>query len=147
MGHHEGMESAEGAPIRYLWLLRHGKAASAAPRGGSDRDRPLTGRGRRDAAALGARLSGGVLLPGVEELPAPQLVVSSSAVRTRQTADLVAHALKLLAAGNVDPLHTLSLNGLLALYVSDDQRRLHEAVLADHARSHATDDGGAEPKK
>ena len=65
----------------------------------------------------------------------------------RQTADLVAHALKLLAAGNVDPLHTLSLNGLLALYVSDDQRRLHEAVLADHARSHATDDGGAEPKK
>ena len=93
MGHHEGMESAEGAPIRYLWLLRHGKAASAAPRGGSDRDRPLTGRGRRDAAALGARLSGGVLLPGVEELPAPQLVVSSSAVRTRQTADLVVRAM------------------------------------------------------
>ena len=85
------MESPPPAPTRHLWLLRHGKAASDAPRGGSDRDRPLTGRGRRDARALGSRLSSGAFR-GLEEVPVPQLVICSSAVRTRQTAGLVVEA-------------------------------------------------------
>lgn len=45
------------APVRYLWILRHAKAASDAPWGGSDKDRPLTARGRGDASALGRRLA------------------------------------------------------------------------------------------
>jgi phosphohistidine phosphatase len=88
------MPSPPSGPVRHLWLLRHAKAASDAPWGGSDRERPLTGRGRRDATALGQRLAaGGTPLPGVEERPTPEQIICSAAVRTRQTADLVVRGL------------------------------------------------------
>jgi phosphohistidine phosphatase len=103
-------------PVRYLWILRHAKAASDAPWGGSDKDRPLTARGRRDASALGKRLAadpvdlpfghdlgtggdssgpGPALGPdsGPVGLPRPELAVCSAAVRTRQTTDLVVEAM------------------------------------------------------
>lgn len=83
------MTPRSGAPVRHLWVLRHGKAASDAPWGGTDRDRPLTGRGRRDASALGRRLTGGPPVLGLDGVPPPSLVICSAAVRTRQTADLV----------------------------------------------------------
>jgi len=51
----------------------------------------------------------------------------------RQTADLVARALTMLAEGAAVPARTLTLSALSALYVSDDQRRLHDAVVAEHA--------------
>jgi len=78
---------------RYLWILRHGKAASDAPWGGTDRERPLTARGRRDASALGIRLADEEPFPGLEDVPKPQIVICSAAVRTRQTADLIVKAL------------------------------------------------------
>jgi phosphohistidine phosphatase len=87
------MSSPERVATRHLWILRHGKAASDAPWGGSDRDRPLTGRGRRDASALGHRLAGGDPVLGLEAVPPLQLVICSSAVRTRQTAGLVLDAM------------------------------------------------------
>lgn len=77
------------APVRYLWLLRHGKAASDAPWGGSDRERPLTARGRRDATALGACLADKQPMPSLKGIPRLELVICSAAVRTRQTADLI----------------------------------------------------------
>lgn len=58
-----------------LILLRHAKAEEGA--GKPDHDRELTARGRRDAAAAGAWLRDQGLLP--------DLVVCSTAVRTRQT--------------------------------------------------------------
>jgi phosphohistidine phosphatase len=87
------MPKSGRAPVRHLWLLRHAKAASDAPWGGSDRERPLTGRGRRDAAALGRRLATEQPVLGLEGVPPPALAICSSAVRTRQTADLVAKAM------------------------------------------------------
>ena len=66
-----------------LYLLRHAKAGSAAA-GRGDHDRELTVRGRREAAALGARYAGGGELP--------DLVISSTAVRAVQTAELWARA-------------------------------------------------------
>jgi phosphohistidine phosphatase len=83
------MATSPGAPVRHLWVLRHGKAASDAPWGGTDRERPLTGRGRRDASALGRRLAGGEPALDLDDVPAPALAICSAAVRTRQTADLV----------------------------------------------------------
>ena len=79
--------------VRHLWLLRHGKAASDAPWGGSDKERPLTARGRRDATALGARLAGEQAVLGLEGVPRPDLAICSAAIRTRHTADLVAEAM------------------------------------------------------
>ena len=60
-----------------LVLLRHAKAAREA--GGGDRERPLTRRGREDAARVGRYL--------VEERLVPNLAVVSDANRTRETLD------------------------------------------------------------
>ena len=62
---------------RILYVLRHAKAR--LPEAGlRDHDRKLTGRGRREAEALGARYAGGGELP--------DLVISSTAARAVQTA-------------------------------------------------------------
>jgi phosphohistidine phosphatase len=87
------MPSSAPSTVRHLWLLRHGKAASDAPWGGSDRERPLTARGRRDATALGTRLARELPVFGLEGVPRPELAICSAAVRTRQTANLVAKAM------------------------------------------------------
>ena len=97
------MPKPKSGPVRHVWLLRHGKAASDAPWGGSDRERPLTGRGRRDAAALGKRLADEDPVLGLEGVPPPQLVLCSAAVRTRQTADLIVKA-----TGNRIPIDSFS---------------------------------------
>lgn len=60
---------------RTLYLMRHGHASSLSPAG--DRERPLTGRGRREAHEMGEVLA----RRGVH----PDLVLVSSARRTRGT--------------------------------------------------------------
>lgn len=74
-----------------LWLLRHGKAAADPPAGGTDHDRPLAPRGRRDAAALGLRIRSGDL--GFGAGATPQLLLASTAARTTETAERVAAAI------------------------------------------------------
>jgi phosphohistidine phosphatase len=64
-------------------LLRHAK--SARPAGVPDHERPLTGRGRRDAQAAGRWFA--------SEGPRPDLALCSTAVRARHTWEIVAHAL------------------------------------------------------
>jgi phosphohistidine phosphatase len=64
-----------------LYLLRHAKAAPAAP-GMRDFDRPLDAQGVRDARLIGKALSG----KGVS----PQTILCSSALRTRQTLEQIA---------------------------------------------------------
>ena len=61
--------------MKTLLLLRHSKAGVGAP----DRDRELTGRGRRQAAAAGRYLAA----EGLQ----PDLVICSDARRTRETLD------------------------------------------------------------
>jgi len=68
-----------------LWLLRHAKAVP--PTRGSDHERPLAPRGRRDADALGRRLCEDRL--GFAPADLPELVLCSTATRTVQTAELV----------------------------------------------------------
>lgn len=71
--------SAAERTARRLILLRHAKAAwPDVP----DEERPLTGRGERDASAAGRVLRAQGLRP--------QLVLCSTATRTRQTWQLVA---------------------------------------------------------
>ena len=72
---------------RVLWVLRHAKTVADPPPGGADHERSLAPRGRRDAAALGRRLAGDRLGLAPDELP--ELVLCSTAVRTRQTVELV----------------------------------------------------------
>jgi phosphohistidine phosphatase len=118
--------------VRYLWILRHGKAASDAPWGGGDEERPLTGRGRRDATALGARLAGDPPILGLDEVLPPELAICSVAVRTRQTADLVAAAL----GGRLPVDAHRSLYGagpdLVLQYVREFDEDLRSALIVGH---------------
>ncbi|MGW0818178.1 SixA phosphatase family protein [Streptomyces viridiviolaceus] len=70
--------SARPGQLRRLVVLRHAK--SARPAGVADHDRPLAGRGRRDAPAAGRALAEADCLP--------DLALCSTAVRARQTWEL-----------------------------------------------------------
>jgi phosphohistidine phosphatase len=69
-------------PTRQLVLVRHAKAE---PDGADDVARPLTPRGRQDAAALGRWMA--------MQRIAPDLVVVSSALRARQTWEIAVERL------------------------------------------------------
>ena len=77
-----------------LWLLRHAKTVADPPPGGSDFDRPLAPRGRRDARALAELMGRDGLGLGLPEVELPQMALVSPAARTAATAEL---ALSLLA--------------------------------------------------
>jgi phosphohistidine phosphatase len=66
--------------MRRLLLLRHAKAEASA--GGEDFERALTERGRDDARRIGDLIAARGLVP--------DLVIYSSAERTRETAEIVA---------------------------------------------------------
>ncbi len=88
MGHDVEMPETTS---RYLWILRHAKAERAPLEAAQDRDRPLTARGRRDAEALGEQLAVKPPSLGMDDgVPRPELIVCSAAVRTQETAVLVA---------------------------------------------------------
>jgi len=71
--------------MRRLMLLRHAKTESDAPTG-RDQDRRLDERGHQDAAMIGEFIA--------SHPPAPELVLVSTAVRTRQTWELAWEAMK-----------------------------------------------------
>lgn len=70
-------------PERRLVLVRHAK--SAYPHGVPDHERPLAGRGRRNAKATGTWFAA--------EGPRPDLVLCSDALRARHTWEIVGAAL------------------------------------------------------
>lgn len=72
--------------MKTLLLVRHAKAGWSEG-GMPDHQRPLTARGREDAAAMGRRLR--------EWAVRPDAVITSSAVRARTTAGMIATALAL----------------------------------------------------
>jgi phosphohistidine phosphatase len=81
------------APHRYLWLLRHAKTVTDPPDGGSDFDRVLAPRGRRDATALGQVFERDRDRLGRPKATFPELVLVSPAARTAATADLALNGL------------------------------------------------------
>jgi len=72
--------------MKTLYLLRHGKS-SWKDETLIDVERPLNGRGRRASLTVGNFLK--------KEKIVPDLVLSSSAIRARQTTDIVMEAAKL----------------------------------------------------
>ena len=77
-------------------MLRHAKAASQGP---DDHSRPLTARGRRQANDVGSYVAG----DPVPAASVPELVLSSSARRAVQTAELVVAELGARAELVVEP--------------------------------------------
>ncbi|TDY00962.1 SixA phosphatase family protein [Thiohalophilus thiocyanatoxydans] len=93
---------------KQLWLLRHARA-DAGDKGMDDTDRPLSHDGRDQATRLGQWLAQQDLRPG--------LIVSSPAVRARQTTELICRALGVdLNHIRYDPgLYLASRNELLGI--------------------------------
>jgi len=77
--------SDDGAAELELYLLRHAHAGDAAKWTGPDSERPLSPKGRRQAARLGAFLA--------ERGFAPDAIITSPKLRARQTAELFADAI------------------------------------------------------
>jgi phosphohistidine phosphatase len=101
--------------VKTLLLLRHAKSAWSDPRL-ADHDRPLNGRGERAAKAMADHF--------VREAPRPDLILCSTALRTRQT---LAPLLRGLGA----PAPPVSLDS--GLYLAS------EDALLDHLRAIADD--------
>lgn len=78
--------STSASPGRELLLLRHAKA-SRSPDSGTDQERPLTRRGRRDAPRIARWMRTHDLVP--------DCILASPSRRTRETAELVADELGL----------------------------------------------------
>jgi phosphohistidine phosphatase len=76
---HENIISPGSRIVRRLWLLRHAKAAPIEA--GDDRERPLTGKGERAVRDVGAWAA--------ERKLAPDLILCSTSLRTRQTTALL----------------------------------------------------------
>ena len=68
--------------MRYIWLIRHGKAQADAPIGGSDHERLLAARGEQDGAKMQAFYA-------AHSQPA-EWIWASSAARAQATAEFVA---------------------------------------------------------
>jgi phosphohistidine phosphatase len=88
---------------RTLYLLRHAKSSWDEP-AHPDFERPLAPRGRRDVRLIAERLS------GFETVP--ELVLCSSAVRTRETLELLQPALADVRAQFEDELYGASSEAL-----------------------------------
>lgn len=122
---------------RDIVLYRHAKAGLARA-GGSDHDRPLTGRGRRAAAAVGAALA-------ARGAP-PDLILCSTALRTRETLEPLLARLKPAPPVSIEPglylASAQSLLGRLRQLPKDVERVIligHNDGMAELARALATD--------
>ncbi|MHB1776786.1 MAG: SixA phosphatase family protein [Acidimicrobiales bacterium] len=108
---------------KLLWLLRHAKTVADPPPGGTDHERPLAPRGRRDADALARRLSPGSDRLGLPPDAMPGIALCSTATRTVETAERVLGALATPPA--VTPLRSL--------YGASPEEVLAELALVDDA--------------
>jgi phosphohistidine phosphatase len=91
--------------VRSLYLLRHAKSSWAEP-GLADPERPLAARGRRDAKRIAKHLRG----LGCS----PELVLCSTAARTRETLELIRPALGASTVVLMEDLYGASCDQLLA---------------------------------
>ncbi len=82
--------------MQRLILMRHAKAEKTSA-SGQDRDRPLSDKGRDDAAAMGRALAGRGMRP--------DLALVSPAARTRQTWDLLHDAFGDVQVREDEPLY------------------------------------------
>lgn len=84
------MDMPENGAEFELYLLRHAHAGDSAKWTGSDSERPLSPKGKRQAERLGTFLA--------ERGFAPDSIVTSPKLRARQTAELVADAIGIAVA-------------------------------------------------
>lgn len=128
-----------------VYFVRHGIAEEADAWQGSDAERPLTTKGRAKMVDAGKRLADLEIKPDA--------IVTSPLVRARQTAEIVAKALRASGALTEDErlaggFNRHGLAGILKDYVSAKSVMLvgHEPAMSA-VIGHAIGDGRVEMKK
>jgi phosphohistidine phosphatase len=118
-----GSGERQGQPVE-LYLVRHAHAGDPARWSGDDAARPLSGKGRRQAARLGELLAAADLRPGA--------IVSSPKTRARETAEIVAERLGPRVAVTLDArvADRFDLEALAAIV--DEQGRPPQVVVVGH---------------
>jgi phosphohistidine phosphatase len=97
---------------RILYLLRHAQSADKQP-GSSDKSRDLTAKGVRDAVQIGNYL--------FQHKYFPEQIISSTAARAHQTAELVTDAMKFSSSVTLeDELYTASVRSFFAIITGID---------------------------
>jgi len=109
--------------MKRLTLLRHAKS-SWDDHGLPDHDRPLAVRGLRDAPTMGKRLAA----QGI----APDLLLTSTALRARMTADLVAASLGLAPPIRTEARIYLASPGELLAIIAAQSEAVSELLLVGH---------------
>lgn len=109
--------------MRRLLLMRHAKTEKESA-SGKDRDRRLDDRGHRDSAAIGTWLAAHDLLP--------DRVLVSSAVRARQTWDLLSHDWPKRPAEFRDDLYTADTSDLLSIIREAAGEDPHRLMIVAH---------------
>lgn len=107
-----------------LWLVRHGEAKDIPTRGGSDLERALTKKGRRISKHVFAHLASSV--------PEPDMVISSQAVRARQTAELFAETFGVDVIQHTDELNPGGRFSTLNKLVKKAWKKADFVVLVGH---------------
>jgi phosphohistidine phosphatase len=102
--------------MKTLYLLRHANAANATLPQMSDFDRTLSALGVREARAVGRFMKSNRMQP--------DFILSSSAIRTAQTAQIVMETLQAKVANNFDK----------ELYQAPDEKILSEIQKTDRAQ-------------
>ena len=108
--------------MKTLYILRHAKAAPEDKAG--DAERPLTKRGRNAAAAMGAYL--GTLTP------APQLVLCSTSLRTRETLEQIVPSLDPVPQSRFEESLYLASAGRLLDRLQDLPEAIESVLLIGH---------------
>lgn len=116
-------EPARAAPRLELYLLRHADAGDPMAWNGDDAERPLSGKGRRQARRIGRWLS--------DLGRAPDAIVTSPKARALQTATLVAASLGLKPTVDgrlAEPID----HGILADLLAEHRADGHRLMLVGH---------------
>jgi phosphohistidine phosphatase len=106
---------------RTLVLIRHAKAVAEAP---SDVQRPLAGRGRRDAAAAGRWLA--------EQRVVPDLVVVSPATRAQETWDAISGSMVVKRRRTDNRIYDNTVRDLRLVISETDDDEVQTLVLVGH---------------
>lgn len=118
-----GSSEPGGRPVE-LYLVRHAHAGDPARWSGDDAARPLSGKGRRQAARLGDLLAAAGLRPDA--------IVSSPKVRARETAELVAERLGDRIAVRLDARVAVGLDLEALAAILDEGGRPSRLVVVGH---------------
>jgi len=109
--------------MKTLYLLRHAKAEPGIA-GGSDLDRPLSERGRAACAAIGAYMQAKNIMPS--------LVMSSPALRTKETLQYVMKAANKRFSEKTEPKLYLATAEEIMRVVRGQENSLSSVMVVGH---------------